>query len=204
MPTESHAVSAAVRCESCGGPSPDGTLWASCQQAFHPFLENSPAAPVEAIASLEAAAPGAPVVPVEIESEEAKEARLKAEAAKQEAARKIAAAVVADRAAAAAKRERETLAKMPRLGGLAPAAPPPAAAAKPSPNRTMLLSVAGVAILGIIGFTERDLLMETVRPFVTPATAVAKAPTRTLTVEETFAMAARAVIPPAERVPAAP
>jgi protein TonB len=80
-------------------------------------------------------------------------------AARAEAARKIAASVVADRAAAAAKREREDLVRAPRPV-IIPVTPPQPR----SLSRSMLLTVAAVAIMGVVGFAQRDYLLGIIKP----------------------------------------
>lgn len=192
-----------VRCESCGGPSANGALCESCEQAFNPLLSGqAPVAPAEALPASNA--------PSEEELEAASKA-LKAEAdakadaarieaaAKVEAARKIAASVVADRAAAAAKRERETLARGPRLVVAAPTVP----VASASRSRAVWLTVAAVAIIGAVGFTQRDFLLGLVKS-ARPAHESAALPAETgLTAQlELFALPPR-TLPPAQTAPTA-
>jgi TonB family protein len=92
------------------------------------------------------------------EAEKAEAARIeaaKAEADRAEAARKTAASVIADRAAAAAKREQENLARGPRpVAAAAPAEVPSG-----SRKKGLLLTVAAVAIAGIVGVAQRDMLL---------------------------------------------
>jgi len=139
-----------ARCESCGGPSPSGTLCDACQAAFSPLLDSHLAeAPVQHSPSPDEAAEAEKAAALKAEA-------LKAEAAaKAEAARKIAASVVADRAAAAARREREDLVRTPRPVVVAPAP----TIAKRTPSRSMLLTVAAVAVMGIVGVAQKDFLL---------------------------------------------
>jgi TonB family protein len=150
----------AARCGSCGGPSVDGALCESCQHAFNPLLAaHTSVVPQEEAPVLSAAEEAVRAEEAAKAEDAAKAERVKADAAKAEAARKIAASVIADRAAAAAKRERENLARGPRPVVVTPPAPAPSR----SPNRALLFTIAALAIAGAAAFEQRDYLMGLVK-----------------------------------------
>ena len=93
-----------------------------------------------------------------------------AELARIEAARKTAASVVADRAAAAAKREREDLAKEPRPVPVLPVVPPPRSA-----HRSVWMMGAAAVVVGGFCVSQRELLIGILRPVqATPAVHAAQ------------------------------
>ena len=102
-------------------------------------------------------------------SDAAKTDALKAESARIEAARKTAASVVADRAAAAAKRERDDLAKEPKPVSVTPAVP------SRSARRPVWMMGAAVVFVGGFCVSQRDLLLGILRPVsATPAAHAAQ------------------------------
>jgi hypothetical protein len=141
QPAPSHRAVSGARCESCGGPSADGGLCRSCQQAFAPLLGGT------------TLPPSSETAPAANGKSEVKAGAVKTDAAKAESARAVAASVVAARAAAAmtaaakSERVRHTMATNPAGVSTRPIVP----ALSHRHTRSLVFAAAALVVAAAIG-----------------------------------------------------